>query len=62
MIKTEHKYSDLTAKIIGAAMRVHADLVNGFQKLTKIFHKRIHNVNGLRFRIVYLLEITLIKF
>lgn len=33
MIKNEHKYSDLTAKIIGCAMRVHSALGNGFQEV-----------------------------
>lgn len=33
MIKSEHKYSDLTAKIIGCAMRVHSALGNGFQEV-----------------------------
>ena len=31
MIKEEYKYSALTEKIIGCAMRVHAALGNGFQ-------------------------------
>ncbi len=33
MIKTEYKYSELTAKIIGGAMTVHAKLGNGFQEV-----------------------------
>ena len=33
MIKEEYKYSALTEKIIGCAMRVHAALGNGFQKV-----------------------------
>ena len=33
MIKEEHKYSELTSKIIGCAMRVHAALGNGFQEV-----------------------------
>ena len=33
MIKTEYKYSELTAKIIGSAMEVHKALGNGFQEL-----------------------------
>lgn len=33
MIKSEHKYSDLTAKIISCAMRVHSALGNGFQEV-----------------------------
>jgi len=33
MIKEEYKYSDLTEKIIGCAMRVHSKLGNGFQEV-----------------------------
>ena len=33
MIKEEYKYSDLTQKIIGCAMKVHNTLGNGFQEL-----------------------------
>lgn len=33
MVKSEYKYSDITGKIIGAAMEVHSYLGNGFQEL-----------------------------
>lgn len=33
MIKKEYKYSELTGKIIGCAMRVHTSLGNGFQEV-----------------------------
>ncbi|MDX5347082.1 MAG: GxxExxY protein [Hymenobacteraceae bacterium] len=33
MIKSEYKYSDITAKIIGSALEVHKILGNGFQEL-----------------------------
>ena len=33
MIKQEYKYSDITAKIIGCAMKVHKQLGNGFQEV-----------------------------
>ena len=33
MIKDEYKYSELTSKIIGCAMRVHSALGNGFQEV-----------------------------
>ncbi|MBN1409013.1 MAG: GxxExxY protein [Calditrichaceae bacterium] len=32
-IKKEYKYSDLTSKIIGCAMKVHSTLGNGFQEV-----------------------------
>jgi len=33
MIKEQYKYSELTGKIIGCAMRVHTALGNGFQEV-----------------------------
>jgi GxxExxY protein len=33
IINEQYKYSDLTGKIIGCAMRVHAALGNGFQEV-----------------------------
>lgn len=33
MVKEQYKYSELTGKIIGAAMEVHKALGNGFQEL-----------------------------
>lgn len=33
MIKTEYKYSDLTARIIGCSIEVHKALGNGFQEV-----------------------------
>lgn len=32
MIKQEYKYSDITGKVIGCAMRVHSALGNGFRE------------------------------
>jgi len=33
MIKEEYKYSDVTSKVIGCAMKVHTALGNGFQEV-----------------------------
>jgi len=33
MIKDEYKYSELTSKVIGCAMKVHSALGNGFQEV-----------------------------
>lgn len=33
MINEQYKYSDITAKIIGCAMKVHSVLSNGFQEV-----------------------------
>lgn len=33
MINEQYKYSDLTSKVIGCAMRVHSTLGNGFQEI-----------------------------
>ena len=33
MIKKEYKYSEITSKIIGCAMRVHSTIGNGFQEV-----------------------------
>jgi GxxExxY protein len=33
MINEQYKYSDLTSKVIGCAMRVHTTLGNGFQEV-----------------------------
>ncbi len=39
MIKEEYKYSDITEKIIGCAMKVHRTLGNGFQE--KIYQRAL---------------------
>ena len=33
MIKEQYKYSEITGKIIGCAMKVHSALGNGFQEV-----------------------------
>lgn len=51
MIKEEYKYSALTEKIIGCAMRVHSALGNGFQE---VIYQRALEIemadSGLNFR------------
>ncbi len=37
MIKVEYKYSEITAKVIGCAMRVHQEMRNGYPEL--IYHR-----------------------
>jgi len=37
MVKEEYKYSDVTEKIIGCAMRIHQRMRNGYQEL--IYHR-----------------------
>ena len=37
MVKEEYKYSDITEKIIGCAMRIHQRMRNGYQEL--IYHR-----------------------
>ncbi len=39
MIKTGYKYSDITEKIIGCAMKVHRTFGNGFQEA--IYHRAL---------------------
>ena len=50
MIKEEYKYSEITGKIIGCAMRVHSALGNGFQE---VIYQRALDIemmdNGLSF-------------
>jgi hypothetical protein len=38
MINEQYKYSELTSKIIGCAMKVHSTLGNGFQE---VIHQRV---------------------
>jgi GxxExxY protein len=50
MIKEEYRYSDITEKIIGCAMRVHQRMRNGYQEL--IYHRCLiieFNKNNLPF-------------
>jgi len=52
MVKSEYKYSDITGKIIGAAMEVHSFLGNGFQELIyqrALFKEmRLRDINFIR--------------
>ena len=50
MIKEEYRYSDITEKIIGCALRVHQRMRNGYQEL--IYHRCLiieFNKNNLPF-------------
>lgn len=46
MIKKEYKYSEITAKIIGASMEVHKILGNGFQEV--IYQRALEKEMGLQ--------------
>ncbi len=50
MVQTNYKYKEITEKIIGAAMKVHAALGNGFQE---VIHQRALEIEfeevGLKF-------------
>ncbi len=52
MIKKEYKYSELTGKIIGAAMEVHSFLGNGFQEViyqrALSYEMELQNISHLR--------------
>jgi GxxExxY protein len=51
MTQQEYKYSDITGKVIGAAMQVHKVLGNGFQEV--IYQRALAielEKNGLRFQ------------
>lgn len=50
MINEAYKYSDITAKVIGCAMKVHQKMRNGYQEL---IYQRCHiiemNKEGIKF-------------
>jgi hypothetical protein len=58
MIKEEHKYSELTAKIIGCAMKVHSALGNGFQE---VIYQRALEIEMADERISFSREYEIIK-
>jgi len=51
MIKVQYKYSDITSKVIGAALEVHKILGNGFQEVIyqRALEKEMHS-QGLNFQ------------
>ena len=51
MIKEQYKYSDITSKVIGAAVEVHKVLGNGFQEVIyqRALAKEMH-LKGLNFQ------------
>ena len=58
MIKKEYKYSELTSKIIGCAMKVHSALGNGFQE---VIYQRAMQIEmadeGIAFRREYVMPV-----
>ncbi len=51
MIRPEYKYSELTSRIIGSAMKVHSSLGNGFQEV--IYQRALAiemNISGIDFK------------
>ncbi len=56
MIKTEYKYSELTGRIIGAAMEVHKGLGNGFQEL---IYQRALNIEFVKLNISAVREVEM---
>ena len=57
MIKQEYKYSDITGKIIGCAMRVHQKLGNGFQE---VIYQRALEIELSRADLAYARELNMI--
>jgi GxxExxY protein len=56
MIKEEYKYSDITEKIIGCAMKVHNTLGNGFQE---VIYQRALAIELEMARLVYVRELEM---
>lgn len=56
MVKDEYKYSDITERIIGCAMKVHSTLGNGFQE---VIYQRALGIELDKSRVLFVRELEM---